>query len=286
MTSFDCSRCGRRTDAGNCPAPHDDGHVIQCVGEWADNEKHEYLRRYIDATREVRRRFGESTGFIDLFAGPGLVRNRDTGDVCEGSPLIAAAHDNPPFYRIALCDLSEVNVDALRIRMREHGDRVRIVHGDANDRIGELIGHLPRDGFNLALIDPFALRPLSFATVEALARLPRMDLIINFPTGDLRRNQRMYQDAQNDRIDRVLGNQTWRGAVGAGDFAIRIMNVFIEQLEVLGYTGSHNRTISVTNSRQGELYRLVFASKHGLGDKIWTSITQHRPDGQRGFPWA
>jgi hypothetical protein len=61
------------------------------------------------------------------------------------------------------------------------------------------------------------------------------------------------------------------------------IDVLIEQLEALGYTGTRNRTIPVKNSQNAELYRLVFASKNPLGDKIWASITMHTSRGQRGF---
>src|SRR5579884_2126049 len=72
----------RDRKTGNCTkGPADDGGVVQCVGPWA-KEKHDYIRRYIDATREVREKYlrpgWPGACYIDLYAGPGLARVGET----------------------------------------------------------------------------------------------------------------------------------------------------------------------------------------------------------------
>jgi len=96
----ECPRCGTRQDNGNCPKPFDDGHAVQCVGEWVPN-KHHYLSRYIEATWAARAKYlpPKGTGgaaYIDLFAGPGCARIRDTGEIIDGSPLIVLNHEKVP----------------------------------------------------------------------------------------------------------------------------------------------------------------------------------------------
>lgn len=282
VTSLDCRRCGRRSPQGNCPVALDDGHVVQCVGEWAEGDKHGYLRSYIDATREARRKF-KHRGFIDLFAGPGRVRVRETGEVCDGSPLIALAHEAAPFTRVILCDIAEANVAALRHRTAAFVGRVEIVQGDSNARARELATRLP-PGLNLALIDPFGLEPLRFETIRLLASMNKLDLFVNFPTSDLRRNHQLYRQPDNSVVANALGIHDWRSRLGPGDIALQAANMFVESLERLGYTGARNQMIPV--SRNGsELYRIIFASKHPLGDDIWQSIVRHAPTGQRGLPF-
>lgn len=284
MTSLACKCCGHRTLQGNCPAALEDGHVVQCVGKWAEDEKHAYLRTYIEATRKARRKFSRS-GFLDLFAGPGRVRVRETGAVCDGSPLIALEHREVPFTRVVLCDLAPVNVDALRHRTEggtaPYGERVAVVCGDANQRIQDIVDLLP-DGLNLAVVDPFGIEPLHFDTLRVLGRMKHMDLFITFPTSDLRRNKALYLDPNNEVIARALGMPDWRARIGPGDIAIEAADLFVEALTTLGYTGSKNRMLRVSNSGS-ELYRIIFASKSSVGDKIWKAITTHTPAGQRGF---
>src|SRR5687768_5579403 len=96
----DCEQGGETKDNGNCTAPAPDDHLpVQCVGSWA-KDKHYYLERYIDATRAVRAKYLRPAGsrpaggaaFVDLFAGPGRCRLRESGQIINGSPLIALAN--------------------------------------------------------------------------------------------------------------------------------------------------------------------------------------------------
>ncbi len=287
-----CQHGGATKPNGNCTIPGPDGLPVQCVGEWAHHDKHTYLSRYIHATRQARQRYlvpGDhgppgGAGFIDLFGGPGKVRIRDSGEIHDGSPLIAVAHREAPFSKIVVCDLEPENAAALNSRTRAESARVEVVECDSNARAEELVQRLPRLGLNLALIDPFKLDPLRFTTIEHLARCPRMDLIVNFPTQDATRNIGRLLDKDNDVLAEALGTDSWRSRVrDPSAAAVILVNIFVEQLERLGYTGKRNRSISVKNSKNAELYRLVFASKNPLGDKIWDDITTTTSSGQRGF---
>lgn len=56
------------------------------VGRWVPQEKHLYLTRYLDATREARKKFKQRV-LIDPFCGPGRIQvegesfTRDGGSV-------------------------------------------------------------------------------------------------------------------------------------------------------------------------------------------------------------
>jgi three-Cys-motif partner protein len=66
-----------------------DDLVADIVGPWAI-EKHERLRKYIDAYRSARTMFlpPKGTGgaaYIDLFSGPGRSQIEDSGEFIDGS---------------------------------------------------------------------------------------------------------------------------------------------------------------------------------------------------------
>lgn len=283
-TDLCCRQGGRRGANGNCPDLDSDGLPVQCVGEWADTRKHYYLRQYIEATREVRRKFiGENTGgagYIDLFAGPGRIRLRDSGELSDGSPLIALGHGDAAFTHVVLCDIDERNVRALEARTT---GRAYVVHGDSNACINDLVRAMPPDGLNLAVVDPFAIAPLRFATLRTLAQLSRVDLFINFPTGDIRRNFDRYYDSSSSVLETAIGVEDWRRTIDSLAKVHQVAELFIQKLADLGYTGESMRTVPVTNSNNAELYRIVFAAKHPLADKIWKSVIRNEPSGQRGF---
>ena len=265
---------------------------MQCVGEWAADEKHGYLQRYIGVSSAARAKYLKPKGrlpaggaaFVDLFAGPGLIRRRDSGEVEDGSPLVALRVARAPFTDVILADLSSENIAALTHRTAEFGDRVSILQGDCNAIVGDIVKRIPPNGLNLALVDPFALEPLRFKTLATLAQVRRLDLVINFPTADVKRNlKHLYARKDNEVLDRALGTTRWRERVRSPSQVHLLGEILAEQLETLGYTGARNRTIRVESSR-AELYRLIFASKHPVADEFWRKIVQHTPGGQRGLP--
>ncbi len=60
-----------------------------------------------------------------------------------------------------------------------------VLTGDCNELVGQIVARIQpgdRRSLNLAFLDPEGME-LHWATVEQLARLRRMDLIINYPSG-------------------------------------------------------------------------------------------------------
>jgi len=136
---------------GDCKKPNGlctatvgpDGLPVQCIAGHS-LEKHDYLRRYIQASSGPRSGFLKArpgvptpggAAFIDLFAGPGMVRERATGQILPGSPLLALEHETAPFTKVLLCDLDKEVSEVLTKRVAPHGPRVRVHHGDSNTLI-------------------------------------------------------------------------------------------------------------------------------------------------------
>lgn len=274
----DCSKAN-----GNCTLPSDDGLPVQCVGPWA-KDKHDYVRRYIDASSGPRSKYLKPKGsrpaggaaFIDLFAGPGRARVRETLEFIDGSPSIAARHAKAPFTRIILCDLEAENTATLRKRF-EHDGRVEVIDGDCNETIDQVVDRVPQHGLNLALIDPYGMRAIAFETIRRLAAVKRMDLLIHFPTGDMKRN--FAQDPE--WFARFVGTNAWGFELrGPSDIA-KLIQILRGQLATLGYGSDQVREAPIRNTVGVTLYHLVYASKDPLGDKIWRTIAKIDAKGQR-----
>jgi three-Cys-motif partner protein len=213
---------------GNCTNPGPDGLSVQCVGPWTA-EKHDYLRRYINATRAARAGYlspgkGRPAGgaaFIDLFAGPGCARVRTTGEIIDGSPLLAAQHQDAPFTNLIFVDLEAANSSALEARLKAISRSARVLNGDCNELVDQIIRHVPQYGLNIALIDPYGLRPLSFKTIAKLAGVKRMDLIIHFPTMDIKRTF----GTAGPFITRFLGTEDWKERVRTASEVVLLIDV-------------------------------------------------------------
>lgn len=285
-TKSSCKGGGPTLENGNCTNPGPDGLPVQCVGIWA-TDKHHYLRQYIGATRAVRAKYLEPQGhggaaFIDIFAGPGRVRVRDTGEVRDGSSLMALQHREAPFSRLIFCDHDTDNVSALGARTASDSSRVSIILGDSNERIDEIVEQIPEYGLNIALVDPYALAALKFTTLARLARFPRMDLIVHFPTGDIKRNLEQNESTKQ-WLTEALGTTSWAEGMTSTTDVGHLIEVFKRQLTTLGYGSTQVRSEPIKNNKKLTLYYLVYASKNERGDAIWQSITKNKPTGQQGM---
>ena len=68
-----------------------DGLPARVSGDWI-RRKHHYLDRCCDITATgMKNKFRERV-FVDVMAGPGLCKIKDTGEEYPGSPLVAMIH--------------------------------------------------------------------------------------------------------------------------------------------------------------------------------------------------
>jgi three-Cys-motif partner protein len=290
MSEADAWRCrfgGRRKPNGNCEHPAEDGLPCQCVHAWTAR-KHDRIRLYLQATRAVRAKYIPPIGtggaaFLDLFAGPGRARIQNRRDTVEGSPLIVLRHQEAPFTRVILCDHDPENAEALRRRTEADRARTSIIEGDCNAEIDSLIAEVPEHGLNMALLDPFGPKSLKWSTIRRLGSLKRMDLLIHFPTGALKRN--FDHGGFGETIDSMVGTNVWRATIHEAERVPQLIDVLRSQLVGLGYDSKRVDAVRVSTEDGLLLYHLVFASKDAKGTAIWTSITKH--DGpQRGFSFG
>ena len=267
-------RAEKRKRNSECCDPDDDGLVVQCVGEW-EQDKHDPLRDYIYASHRARRKFGGGA-FIDLFAGPGRCRVRETGEVHDGSPLIALKHAECPFTQVIMVEQDIENADVLRARTARWPDRAVVIQGDCNAEADTIIRSLPR-GLHLAFVDPYKVKQLRFDTLAKLARAESIDILVNVPAHDI---QRAWQS--QERFTAAAGSEVH--GCSAGEVTRNFIETLRRNLASLGLGyGSDVPTVASINSKNRGLMRLIFASRHPLASKLWRSVTRIRRDGQRSF---
>lgn len=260
----------------------EDGLLMRTSQEYA-RYKLETLRYYIHMTNtSMRDKPWRDRFYIDLQAGPG--KNKIGNTVHLGSPLIALTAEYP-FTQYRFNELGDLENTALQQRVGASTleDRVKILHSDVNASVNpvcdeidaidkkRLAGRWPC--LNVAFLDPEGLE-LEWKTVERLAQVNRMDMIINFSTSGIRRS---VGRGNHEVVDRFFGHSQWRKIAESGDPVTQRRNyitMYRSQLEKFGYhvdvdpdVGSHD--ISIKNSKNAEVYSLIFASKHELGDKFW-----------------
>lgn len=296
MRSCDKDNC--KDENGNCLAQGSDGLTAQCVGPWVE-DKYFYLERYLNASREARRKFSEKGNavFIDLFAGPGKCIIREEKKEIDSGGLRALNRDEAPFNELFYFDIIRSNIESLEKRI-EKNTNCHVELGDSNTLVNDLVKKLLKKYFryHFAFIDPFGPDGLKFETIRELAKLDRMDLLIHFPIGAIKRNYKDWINKPNNILDQFLGTDSWHKEITGKDNIFKVLiDIYKKQLISVGYPEeglkmideqniyTEMSTVSVKNTRKVDLYVLILASKHPLAQQIWNSVIKTTPDGQRSF---
>ena len=220
--------------------------------------------------------------YIDLQAGPG--KNKVGQAVLLGSPLIALTVPHPATH-LRFNELNPKLNSTLekRIETSELKERVKLYQADLNTVVDEICNEIydadiearrvnKWSTLNIAFLDPEGLE-LHWATVEKLAKLKKMDLIINFSTQGVRR---VAGSNNTESLDRFFGTPDWKSVYAGMKTGERreIIDFYRRRLEQFGYYIDIDPDIGgdymeVRNSRNSEVYSMIFASKSPLGEKFW-----------------
>jgi three-Cys-motif partner protein len=254
--------------------PASDGVLAREVQSWSDEKLH-YVERYMDIfTTAMRDKW--RLVYVDILSGPGMCVDERSRVETEGSPLRALHFES--FDHLYFNDLDPLAVAALRQRIpAAESQRVTISQLDCNEAGIEarrvVFAERPRSTLGLAFIDPEGFE-VSFDAVRDLTAGVRLDLIITFMTGYIRRFR--DQSGFAEAVDRFVGSREWRTA----STTRQLLDVYEEQLRRIGYTEVDD-DVRIVNSRESTLYHLIFASRHPRGREFFNRIAQRTYRGQR-----
>lgn len=267
-----------------------DGLPIREVGVWS-KDKHHFLRRYVDVFTTSMKGKWSGLGYIDIFAGPGMCKIRDTGEEIDGSPLIALASPKR-FDAFFFGDKSKDALAALQTRFLAQNAHVlpKLFVGDCNITADTIARALDPSALHLAFIDPTGLH-VHFDTIRKLTARHKVDLIISVMDRlDLVRNiQKYYYPKRDSNLDAFLGREVdWRRAYdslpdkNASHVSHLVLDLYQRQLQSIGYScfGDRKRIAGTV-----PYYLLFFASKHPRGANLWNKTSGKDRGGQRSFQW-
>jgi three-Cys-motif partner protein len=276
----------------------EDGLHMRDAGPWAA-EKLDYLCRYLNAfTVSMHNSPWRKIHYIDLFSGPGKCIVEENRKVLLGSPLLALKLQNP-FDKYYFVDSKESILNTLKKRCEDNilSERIEFLNGDGNIVVKDIVDQILEidkpfikgvwHSLNLAFLDPPGLQ-LKWKTVAELGKVKKMDLIIYYPEGPL--NRRMVieiNSPNNTSVDKFFGGIEWREIYQQKKLVQNqsphrdLINLYKEKLKSLGYKKIEaNDPLMRNKDRNAPLYRLILASKNGLGYKIWNQVTRRDVYGQ------
>jgi three-Cys-motif partner protein len=263
----------------------DDGLALPEVGPWAKRKYH-FLSRYLRLFSTGMKKKWPERHYVDLFAGAGAARIKDTNEIVMSSALLAASVQDP-FTYLHLCDSNPQNTMALSARLEHLGasKRAFVETGDANEKIDAILSRIPKKGaLCLTFVDPFGLH-FDFDTAQAIAQR-RSDLIILLADNmDALRNWNAYYfDNPKSALDRFIGEPGWR-EIFLKELperrATALREKYFNQLKSLGYEFFDSERVA--NSGGRDIYSLVYASRSPVGLNFWKKAASVDEGGQRSF---
>jgi len=254
--------------------PARDGLPARQVGIWSA-EKLTVVGRYMGIMSNGMKGKWEGLTHVELFPGPGRCMVEETGEDIPGSPL-RALETKKPFDKIVCVEADPVAYEALEARVAAHlrGNTVKLILGDCNEVIDEVLAEIPERHLALVFIDPEGVKGFEFATVERLTER-HADFIILFPQNmAINRNRDKWLAAPPGEtpLDKLLGPD-WR------EHPEPEVQQFMERMKGLDYL-VEGSGINFSNSRGFRLYYLLFASRSPRGIDFWKKITEQPPDSQ------
>ena len=207
----------------------------------------------------IKSRF-EKAYYVDFFAGPGLNRIEDTGDLILGSPLLA---DRGPkadrkFDKLILVENDDQRSNALRKLL----PLAQVIPHDINvGGVEEVLSSLPLNVPSLVFVDPEGLE-IHWRTLERI--LSRWcDAIINFQSSGIQRTVASARNspAYDATLDDFFGTREWRDCQTEED----LLALYVAQL------GKH-RDVVVPIRVQGPgifHYHIIIAIRKTKGSQRW-----------------
>lgn len=278
-----CPRDDERTE-GNCDRAKPDGFTARCGPPWTII-KHRFVEGYCQMfTKAMPNKFPHMS-FIDLFSGPGLYYQWPSGQVFEGSPLIALRYGFEKYYFV---DISETNINALKHRTAKHPN-VEYLNVDVN-QVGKILNNkLPPYSLSFCLADPDNMNQLKFATFEELTKSGRkVDLLINFPYWMYFKRSAKHlirNNSKDNAIDLYFGTSEWKDIFSKHNQRFtnplfkELSEMYLGQFYKIGYVAPDKKYAEnyevIRNTRGNPIYALLFLSKDQLGYKLWGEMVKY-----------
>lgn len=272
----------------------DDGLVFPEVGRWADT-KYRLIALYDQLfSSGMKNKWGKRV-YIDLYAGAGCSRIKDTDIRLKGSPMLALDVPNR-FDKYIFCEEDPLLLNALRIRAGRVAPDAEIsyVDGSCDQRVERIYSEIPRGSatnsvLSLCFVDPFDFG-LNFETIRRLSKA-RIDFLVLLAVDmDANRAYEHYLDGKNPKIDIAIGNATWRDKWksrprGRDEFPGFIAEEFALSMRTLEYLKIGPADMKhVRGDKKQPLYYLALFSKHATAYKFWKDVLKYSDD-QTTFGW-
>lgn len=263
-----------------------DGLLTPEVGPWSD-KKYRLIHNYAETFATGMKHKWDCRVYIDLFAGAGKAKIKNSKRIVNASPLLALDVKDR-FDRYIFCELESDLIDALSKRIKNnYGDAdVKYIQGDVNLKVDEIIQNIPRPSshfkvLSFCVVDPFKLSSLDFTTIKSLSAF-YMDFLVLIACGmNAQRNEKVYLSNDNTIVECFLDNSCWRDNWSDAkceniSFSDYLVESFSREMVKLNYKPVDlTDTVLIRQPNRSPLYRLAFYSRSDRGKEFWKQARKY-----------
>jgi three-Cys-motif partner protein len=268
----------------------DDGRFCgQPVGKWAE-EKHDRVSFYAKLFSTGMKAKWDERVYIELYAGAGYSRIRDTTRIIPGSPIRALLLEHP-FDKYIFCEKGAEEMEALRARVNRTAPsaRVAFIQGDCNERVDDILAEIPAHSsghrvLSLCFVDPYDIG-IKFETLRKLS-VKFMDFLVLLALYmDANRNYERYVSEDAFKVDEFVGSATWRerwrvAQQSAMTFPKFLAEEYARSMATLRYIppASYEMLMVRSDEKNLPLYRLALFSRNPRAYSFWSEVRKYRTD--------
>jgi three-Cys-motif partner protein len=259
------------------------------VGKWAE-EKHGLVSYYAKLFSTGMKNKWEERVYIELYAGAGYAKVRDTPRTIAGSPIQALLLEDP-FDKYIFCEADSRSLDALKARVKQVAPSAQVayIEGDCNDHVDEILAEIPaysRDHrvLSLCFVDPYDIG-IKFETLRRLSVKYVDFLVLLAIYMDAARNQDNYVKEEAVKINEFLGSidwrERWRTAQQNGTpFPRFLAEEFSHSMENLRYQPQpfYKMKKVMFPDKNWPLYCLALFSRNPVAYTFWNDVLKYSTD--------
>ena len=265
-----------------------DGLAYNDVGLWTE-AKHRLVAYYAALFSDAMKDKWEKRIYIELYAGAGYSRIRDTERVIAGSPIRALTL-KVPFDKYIFCEQDPRKLEALRVRVRHHAPSADVVFipEDCDANIDKISAAIPQYSKNhkvlsLCFVDPNDIG-IRFSTLQTLAK-KYVDFIVLLALymDALRAEQHYIKNTS--KIDQLLGTlswfERWKSAKQEGaEFPRFLADEFASSMATMGYIPPpfYSMRKIFYYEKNYPLYAVGLFSRHHLAYTLWGQALKYSDD--------
>ncbi len=242
------------------------------------------VTRYLNTVGRAMARKWFEVNYVELYCGPGILLDRETGEELLGSPLEALGID-APFERYVFNDGDPRYAEAVRQRIVvPPASQAHVLTGDANDHehLEQVAALLDPRALVIVYLDP-AKPNLDFSTIEFFAdRFEHLDVIINLPFMNILRS---LQVDSTEWSGRFLKHPDPKKLCHSNEFhaSRAIRDHFLGELRGIGLKCIEREEVRTSKA---PLYDIVLASREEMAPTLWQKANRVKYDGQVGFDFS